>query len=105
MINNIEEFETALRRLNAICDVPFRIEILEDELLEYVRGLEQNNQKYNTFDLDQLISFGYYVRKNSNNTLRENYYNWKKDNAKQQEELNDHAINSKSMATDEPVKI
>ena len=41
MIKNLDEFETALRRLNTICDVPFRIEILEDELLEYVKGLEQ----------------------------------------------------------------
>jgi len=80
MINNIEEFETAVRRLNAICDVPFRIKELEDELLEYVKGLEQNNQKHNTFDLDQLISFGYYVRKHPYNTLRENYRSWKKNN-------------------------
>jgi len=77
MINNIEEFETALRRLNAICDVPFRIRSLEDELLEYVRKLEQSNRKYNTSDL---VRFGYYVRGHPNNTIRENYQSWKKNN-------------------------
>ena len=30
------------------------------------------------FDLEELISFGNYVRKNPNTVMRENYINWKK---------------------------
>ena len=44
---------------------------------------ERFNQAVNeilpdAFGLDQLISFGYYVREHPNDTMHENYQSWKK---------------------------
>lgn len=51
---------------------------------ECKKPLEQSNEpikkevQYEIFDIQALISFGYYARKNPNVVMRKNYLKWKK---------------------------
>jgi hypothetical protein len=74
--------ETAIEVLNNLRNNGLNtteiVEVLKEALLIHgVSNSEIADDKLPNFDLTDIIQFGYYVRKNPNVVMRENYLNWK----------------------------